>query len=156
MGDPGQVTAEGRSLTWWQFLLLVVVYAAIIQVGGRVIGAEDDGWATAGNVVESSLIPIALSSLFVIALATWLRWWPQIVHDPLPVRRWVRIVPIALLLAAAVGTSWANLLDQQAGLVLALVLVVCVGGATEELIPTMIGLGILIWRRRHRIEPVAA
>ena len=23
-------------------------------------------------------------------------------------------------------------------------------------IPTMIGLGILVWRRRHRIEPVAA
>ena len=53
----GQDTRTGgeRSLTWWQFLLLVVVYAAIIQVGGRVIGADvgtDEGWETAGNVLS--------------------------------------------------------------------------------------------------------
>jgi hypothetical protein len=130
VADP-QARPAGRDLTWWQFLLLVLVYAAIIQVGGRVIGADvdqDEGWETAGNISESSLIPIALSSLFVIGIATWLRWWPQIVHEPLSVRRWLRIVPITLLLAAAVGSSWANLLDQTAGVVLALIAVVCLVG----------------------------
>ena len=85
VADP-QARPAGRNLTWWQFLLLVVVYAAIIQVGGRLIGADvdkDEGWETAGNIAESALIPIALSSLFVIGIATWLRWWPQIVHEPL-------------------------------------------------------------------------
>jgi hypothetical protein len=33
---------RGRNLTWWQFLLIVIVYAASIQVGGRVIGAGLD------------------------------------------------------------------------------------------------------------------
>ncbi len=133
---------------------------------GRVIGADvstDEGWETAGNVLESALIPIALSSVFVIGLATWLRWWPQIIHEPLPVQRWVRIVPIALLVAALVGTSWGNRFDQKATLVLVLILdfVILSGqiGVDPESSPlslivivTMIGLGILLWRRRHRIE----
>jgi membrane protease YdiL (CAAX protease family) len=134
-------------------LLLVVVYAAIIQVGGRVIGAgvdADDGWETAGNVIELALIPIALSSVFVVALATWLRWWPQIVREQLPVQRWVRIVPIALLLAAAVGTSWGNLLDQKVDLVLTLVLLVCLVGFTEELM--FRGVGLVTFRRMGLTE----
>jgi len=146
-------TGGERSLTWWQFLLLVVVYAAIIQVGGRVIGADvstDEGWETAGNVLEAALIPIGLSSVFVIALATWLRWWPQIIHEPRPVQRWVRIVPVALLLAALVGTSWGNLFDQKATLVLVLFLVVVIGGSTEELM--FRGVGLVTFRRMGLTE----
>lgn len=151
--DARQGDGGGRSLTWWQFLLLAIGYAAIVQVAGRLIGAdvdEDDGWATAGNVVESALIPIALSSLFVITLATWLRWWPEIIHEPLRVQRWVRIVPIALALTALVGSSWGNVFDQPAGLVLALVLVVGIGGATEELM--FRGVGLVTFRRMGLTE----
>ena len=46
----------------------MVVYAAIIQVGGRAIGADvdaDEGWETARNVLKAAVIPIALSSVFV-------------------------------------------------------------------------------------------
>ena len=74
MGEP-RAAGQGRNLTWWQFLLLVLGYAAIIQVGGRVIGADvdsDEGWQTAGNMLEAAVIPIALSSVFVVGLATWL------------------------------------------------------------------------------------
>ena len=39
MSDDGVRTAGGRNLTWWQFLLIVIVYAAIIQIGGRIDGA---------------------------------------------------------------------------------------------------------------------
>ena len=122
-----RAAGRGRNLTWWQFLLLVLFYAAIIQVGGRVIGADvdsDEGWQTAGKMLEAAVIPIALSSVFVVALATWLGWWDQIIREPLPVQRWVRIVPIALLLTAAVGASWGNLFDQEADLVLTVVVIV--------------------------------
>ena len=143
----------GRNLTWWQFLLLVLVYAAIIQIGGRVIGADvdtDEGLETAGNFVEAMVIPIALSAVFVVGIATWLGWWPQIIHEPLRTQRWVRIVPAALLLAAAVGTSWGNLLDQKAGLVLALVVLVCIVGFTEELM--FRGVGLVTFRRMQLTE----
>ena len=131
----------------------MLVYAAIIQVGGRVIGADvdsDEGWETAGNVLEAALLPIALSSVFVISVATWLRWWPQIVREPLPVQRWVRAVPIALLAAAAVGASWANLFDQKAELVLVLVALVCIVGFTEELM--FRGVGLVTFRRMGLTE----
>ncbi len=144
---------QGRELTWWQFLLLVLVYAAIIQVGGRVIGADvdsDEGWETARNVLESALIPIALSSVFAISIATWLRWWPQIVHEPLPVRRWVRIVPIALLLAAAVGASWGQPLRSEDRAGAHLGRAVCVVGFTEELM--FRGVGLVTFRRMGLTE----
>jgi len=152
ISQPGE-RRGGRALAWWQFLLLVVVYAAIIQVGGRVIGAgvdADEGWETAGNVLRSALIPIALSALFVVSIATWLRWWPQIIREPRRVQGWVRIVPIALVLVAAVGTSWGNLVDQKADLVLVLVLLVCLVGFTEELM--FRGVGVVTFRRMGLTE----
>jgi hypothetical protein len=97
-GD-GVRRAGGRSLSWWRFLLIVIVYAAIIQGGGRIIGVgvdADNTFETAGNLLETAL------------------------------------TPIALLLVAAVGTSWGNLLDQEADLVLALVVLVCIVGFTED------------------------
>ena len=153
MSDDGVRTAGGRNLTWWQFLLIVIVYAAIIQIGGRIIGAgvdADDAFETTSNFVESTLIPIALSGVFAIGVATWLGWWSQIIYEPLRTQRWVRIVPIALLLAAAVGTSWGNLLDQEAELVLSLVLLVCIVGFTEELM--FRGIGVVTFRRMNLTE----
>ena len=150
-------TESGRDLAWWQFLLLVLVYLAIIQVGGRVIGADvgaDENWETAGNLLRTALIPVALSAVFVIGIATWLGWWPQIIHEPLRTQRWVRIVPVALLLAAAVGASWGNLVEQQADLVLALVVLVCLVGFTEELM--FRGVGLVTFRRMHLTEAKVA
>ena len=143
----------GRNLTWWQFLLLVLVYAAIIQIGGRVVGADvdaDEGLETAGNLLEAAVIPIALSSVFVVGIATWLGWWSQIIHEPLRTQRWVRVVPAALVLAAAAGASWGNLLDQDADLVLTLVVLVCIVGFTEELM--FRGIGLVTFRRMHLTE----
>ncbi len=153
MSGGGVRTEGGRNLTWWQFILLVLVYAAIIQGGGRIIGADvdsDEAFETAGNLLESSLIPIGLSSVFAIGIATWLGWWPQIIHEPLRTQRWVRMVPIALLLAAAVGTSWGNLLDQKTDLALTLVVLVCIVGFTEELM--FRGIGLVTFRRMGLTE----
>lgn len=153
MGEAEADVQRGRDLAWWAFMLIVVVYAAIIQVGGRVIGAgvdPDDAFATTGDFLPAVLIPIALSAVFAVAVATWLGWWSQIIHEPRRTQRWVRIVPIALLLAALVGTSWGNLLDQESGLVLALVALVCVVGFTEELM--FRGIGVVTFRRMRLTE----
>ena len=66
----GSGGAQGRTLTWWGFLGLVLVYLAIIRAGGRLIGGEVDpaeGFDTAGNVIRAGLIPIALSAVFAVA-----------------------------------------------------------------------------------------
>ena len=140
-------------MTWWQFLLVVIVYLAIIQVGGRTIGADvdsDEGFETAANILESGLIPIAISCVFAILVATWLGWWAQIVHEPLRTQRWVRVVPVALLVVAVVGASWANLFDQKVELVLTLVVLVSLVGFTEELM--FRGIGVVTFRRMGMTE----
>ena len=65
-------------------------------------------------------------------------------------QRWVRIVPIALLLAAVVGASWGNLFDQKADLVLTLVVLVLIVGFTEELM--FRGVGLVTFRRMGLTE----
>lgn len=128
--------AHGRRLGPWAFAAIVVVYLVIIQAGGRIIGegiSTDDAMATTGNLLKTSLVPIALSCAFAITVATWLRWWPQILREGKPVQPWVRIVPIALVVAALLGASWGSFLDQKTSLIVALVVMVLIVGFTEEL-----------------------
>jgi membrane protease YdiL (CAAX protease family) len=142
-----------RNLAWWQFLLIVVVYLAIIQILGRVFNPgvdSDDAFATTSSLFKGTLLPIALSSVFAVGVATWLGWWKQIIHEPKPVQNWVRIVPIVLVLAAAAGTSWGNLFDQKAELVLTMVVAVAFVGFTEELM--FRGIGVEYFRRMGLTE----
>lgn len=136
-----------KTMKWWAFLLVVVVYLAIIQISGLLIGdgiANDDKMATAGNLLKTLTIPVALSMVFAIGLATWLRWWPEIIHEKLRVRKWLVFVPITFLVTAVVMTSWGHLLDQRAILILVLLLTVCLVGFTEELV--FRGIGVLAFR----------
>lgn len=145
--------SQGRKLTWWGFLGLVLAYVAIIQAGGRLIGGEVDpaeGYDTAGNVLRAGLIPIALSAVFAVLVATWLGWWRDILHEPLRTAPWVGAIPIVLLAVAVIGTSWGNLLDQEAGLVATLVVMVCFVGFTEELM--FRGIGVVTFRRMGLTE----
>ena len=139
---------RGRHLTWWQFVLLAVVYVAIIQGSGLILGSgisADATLETTGNFVRVLLIPIVLSSVFVISLATWLGWWPEIIHEENRVQGWVRIVPILLVLAAVAGASWGNLFSQEASLVVVFVVFVLIVGFTEELM--FRGVGLVTFRR---------
>ncbi|HEX5924917.1 MAG TPA: hypothetical protein VFY45_13885 [Baekduia sp.] len=44
--------------------------------------------------MRNALIPIGLSIVYAVAVATWLGWWGEIVRDDRPVAPWVRRVPI--------------------------------------------------------------
>jgi membrane protease YdiL (CAAX protease family) len=146
-----------KSFKWWAYLLAVIVYLAIIQVGGLVIGNGIDGgetMATAGNMLRSMTIPIAISTGFAIGLATWLGWWPQILHEQLRVRKWVWLVPIAMLISAVVMVDWGNLVGQKAGLILVLLLTVVLVGFTEELM--FRGVGVVTFRNGSFTEAKVA
>jgi len=149
MGDPEpeRPSISGRKLTIWGFLILVAVYLVIIQGGGLLIGhgiSEDDTFATVGNVVRKMAIPIAASALFAIALATWLSWWPGIIHEKLRVRRWIWFIPVTFVLASLIVVNWPRLVDQEAGLVLVLLALTALVGFTEELM--FRGIGVLTLR----------
>lgn len=142
----------GRSLPWWGFLIIVLVYLAIIQGVGRLVGdpGSDSALETSREFFESIFLSIAISAIFAIAVATWLGWWRPIIHEPRRAQSWVKIVPIGLVVAAAVGTSWANLFSAPVALVLLLVALVLTVGFTEELM--FRGIGLEMFRRMDLTE----
>lgn len=129
-------------MRWWAFLLVVVAYLAIIQLGGLVIGKGVGGESmeSAGNMLRTMTIPIAISMLFAVTVATWLGWWQEILHERLRVQRWLWFIPVLLLTSAVLMIDWGNLLGQKTALVAVLVLTVCLVGFTEELVFRGIGL----------------
>jgi membrane protease YdiL (CAAX protease family) len=131
------------------WLLFVVVYVAIVQGLGLVLGSDLHTNAgtipNADAILREMTIPIACSMLFAAGFATWLGWWPQIWRDHRPVQRWLRVLPVVLLAASVLACDYANLLDQTAGLVLLLVLTVAMVGFTEELV--FRGIGVTAFRR---------
>jgi CAAX protease family protein len=144
-----------KNLSWPLYLAIVVVYVAIIQVGGLLIGSgvendTDGSFPTVEFMMRHATIPVALSVFFGVAVASWLGWWDQILHDRKPVQHWVRVVPISMLIASVVAIGYANLLDQTLGLVLALVLLVVLVGFGEELM--FRGLGVVVFRRNGFTE----
>jgi len=154
--EPGSTQ---RSLGIWPYIAVVVAYLVIIQGFGLLftIGIDrgDYGVFTrVEEVVRGAFLPVLLSAGFVIAVIAWLRWWPTVLHDDRPVARWLRIVPIAMLLTALAATNYGNLADQDAGLVLIAIVFVVAVGIGEEL--TFRGLGVDVFRRAGFTEAKVA
>lgn len=152
----GTTTAgrRARQLTWPWFLVVVVVYAAIIQGTGLLIGIDagdaDSPFPTTESIVRNALIPIGLSIAYGVAIATWLGWWGEIVRDDRPVAPWVRRVPITMIVAAIIAINYAHLADQATSLVLCLVLLGLFVGFGEELM--FRGIGVVTFRHAGMTE----
>ncbi|MFD3641540.1 CPBP family intramembrane glutamic endopeptidase [Streptomyces griseus] len=139
----------GRRLTWPWFLVVVVVYLAILQGLGALIsvdhGSGDSQFPTTESVIRNGVIPIGLSVLFGAAVVTWLGWWSSVLHYRVPVRRWVRFVPVSMLVVAVLAVNYPNLADQPLSLVLALIVMTLFVGIGEELI--FRGIGVQVFKR---------
>ncbi|MFF7331890.1 type II CAAX prenyl endopeptidase Rce1 family protein [Streptomyces sp. NPDC008150] len=139
----------GRRLTWPWFLVVVVVYLAILQGLGALIAVDRDSgdsqFPTTESIIRSGVIPIGLSVLFGAAVVTWLGWWGSILRYRVPVRHWVRFVPISMLVVAVLGMNYPNLADQPLSLVLSLIVMTLFVGIGEELM--FRGIGVQVFRR---------
>ncbi|MFJ3215695.1 lysostaphin resistance A-like protein [Kitasatospora sp. NPDC086801] len=146
--QPSPVPA-GRQLTWPWFLAVVVVYLAIIQGLGALIGVDRGSggsqFSTTESIVRNGVIPIGLSIVFGAAVVTWLGWWGSIMSYRVPVRRWVRFVPISMLVAAVLAVNYPNLADQPLTLVLSLIVITLFVGIGEELM--FRGIGVQVFKR---------
>lgn len=144
----------GRGLTWPWFLVVVVVYAGIIQGLGLLIGVDtsssDSTFPTTESLVRNALIPIGASIVFAAAVVTWLGWWGEVLRYRAPVRRWVRWVPVSMLAVALLGLNYGHLGDQSASLVASLLLLGVFVGVGEELM--FRGVGVQVLRRAGLTE----
>ena len=147
----GQV---GRRLSWPWFLVVVVVYAGIIQGLGRLVGVDTSHSAsqfpTTESLVRNALIPIGASIVYAAGVVTWLGWWGEVLRYRAPVRRWVRWVPISMLAVAVLGLNYGHLADQSASLVACLMLLGLFVGVGEELM--FRGIGVHVFRRNGLTE----
>lgn len=139
----------GRKLSWPWFLLVVVVYAAIIQGLGLLIGVDtgdsDSQFPTTQSLIRNALIPIGASIVFAVGVVTWLGWWGEVLRYRAPVRRWVRWVPLSMLAVALIGLNYGHLADQSPSLVLCLLVLGVFVGVGEELM--FRGIGVHVFRR---------
>jgi uncharacterized protein len=133
VSDP---TADMRKLRVWAFVVLAIVYLAILQGLVRVLTPDlAVGYArftSVAEIVRALLMPFAVSVLFVVAVVTALGWWGPVLRDHRPVRRWVWVVPILMGVAVLGGINYRELVGKGAGFTLLLLLGALLVGCSEE------------------------
>lgn len=158
MTDLEPTADRGRQLPIWGFLIVVVVYLAIIQG----VGLAVKGWAdltdakmlTVDDVLISFWIPLGLALVFTYAVVTALGWWKPVLRDDRPVQKWIWFIPALFVVVVLVGTGYSNLSER--GLVFTLALLVAtqfVGWGEEGMFR---GLGVVTLRRRPLTETQVA
>lgn len=146
--------AAGRHLGVVGFVVLVVIYLAVIQGGGQLLTiGRDVGYldvSTIDMLWRTILVPVGVSMVLTYGVIAWLGWWRPVWVDNLPVRRWVIIVPIIMILSILVVTDYAGLVGKGLTFSLLLLLGSLMVGFTEEAM--FRGLGVTVFRRRGFTE----
>ncbi|WP_308646297.1 CPBP family intramembrane glutamic endopeptidase [Nocardia farcinica] len=138
--------AGRRRLSLGMFALAVIVYLAIIQLGGLLMTAltgEDDFLSTRA-VFYGMIIPLGIALVFTYGLIAYLGWLHPVLHDDRSVRSWVRVVPIVFLVAIVFGINYSALSEK--GLLYTLVLLIAtqfVGWGEEGMFR---GIGVVVLR----------
>ncbi|MFD4430724.1 CPBP family intramembrane glutamate endopeptidase, partial [Nocardia sp. NPDC058497] len=137
-------TRAGRRLSYPMFALVVIVYLAIIQLGGLLmteLTGEDDFLSTRA-LFFGMIIPLGVALAFTYGVIAYLGWLQPVWHDDRPTRSWVRIVPIIFIVAIVFGINYSALADK--GLLYVLVLLIAtqfVGWGEEGMFR---GIGVLV------------
>jgi len=126
-----------RRLPYWGFALVVLAYLAIIQFGGMLaesIGnvSKDEAMQTTRGVIIGMWIPLGAALLFTYAVVAALGWWRPVLRDDRPVRRWLIVVPIVLVVAVVLGIDYADLAQKDVGFILVLLVATQFVGWGEE------------------------
>ncbi|OUC80157.1 CPBP family intramembrane metalloprotease [Gordonia lacunae] len=129
MGPPAR-----RRLGYAGFAGIVVVYLAIIQLGGLAIArlADESEPVTTAGVVFGMVIPLGAALLFTIIVVVALGWQKPVLRDDRPVRRWVWVVPAVFVVAILVGIDYGSLAQKDLLFILTLLIATQFVGWGEE------------------------
>ena len=141
------------------FIVFVIIYLAIVQLVPYIstVGLDDFEYGTfpdVETVVWALVVPVGASLVFVIAVATWLGWWPQMLRDHRPVNKWVWFVPIVMVIAILAGTDYGSVFDTSVGFVVLFLLGTAMVGIAEETV--FRGVGVTAFRANGYSEPRVA
>lgn len=129
----------------WIALAIVGGYAAIMGVTWQVTGADyETVGSTASNALSGIVLPVALASASTAVTTYALGWWSPALREPAAGPRWLRLLPVLIVLTS-VGTLLSHGFEGvEARLVLTLALGTLLVGFGEEL--TLRGAGIVALR----------
>lgn len=129
----------------WIAIAVVAGYAAIMGLMWFFTGTDyETVGSTPADALKGLVLPVALASLFTAAVTFWLGWWGPALRDTPAGPRWLRILPLLIVL-----TSLGTLLGHGfAGVEARLVLIIALGtllvGFGEEM--TLRGVGVVALR----------
>lgn len=130
--------------------MVVAVYLAIIQGGGRIaqnLSDVDSGdLSTTKAVIVTLWIPLGAALIFTYAVVAWLGWWRPVLREERRVQPWVVVVPIIFIVGILVAIDYSALADKSIGYVLALFLATQMVGWGEE--GMFRGIGVTTLRER--------
>lgn len=134
-----------RRLGYAGFAGIVVVYLAIIQLGGLAIArlADESEPVTTAGVVFGMVIPLGAALLFTIIVVVALGWQKPVLRDDRPVRRWVWVVPAVFVVAILVGIDYSSLAQKDLLFILTLLIATQFVGWGEEAMFRGIGVTTL-------------
>jgi hypothetical protein len=145
---PADPTVGIRKLPVAVFIGIAAVYLVIVQGLAQLLTAGlEVAYAapTDLNTLWRSLtVPVVVSLVFVYAVVAVLGWWRPVWVDHKPVRRWVRILPMTMVITVLAGTNYAGLADKGAGFAALLLLTTLAVGFAEE--GMFRGLGVTSFR----------
>ncbi len=116
-------------------LLLAWVVAGFIGalVGNIATGTTDDEYAAPGVLFGHVALPALLGLVVGVIATTVLRWWGPVWHEPLRMRAWGWIFPIAMVVGGAAFADWSRIANAGAALLAVYAATVVLIAASEEL-----------------------
>lgn len=148
------VPAARRHLSWLGLIALLVAFTmvpAFIDV--LVVHGSGEYVFPDQESVNDLMVVKAICVAIVVLAISALRWWPVVLREESRARRWVWIVPVALLVASAATIDYGRLGTAGIALGLALLVGTLFIGISEELL--FRGVVLTFMRDRSR-EWIAA
>jgi membrane protease YdiL (CAAX protease family) len=153
----GSTQHQARHLSVWGYLGIVVGYLVVLILAtlftlDRTLGTP--GYTETGDVGRQLVVRMVFPLAFVCIVVSVLRWWRPVLVDDRPVRRWVWLVPAAILLTVVGATNYAGLATKSAAFVCLLLLGSLMIGFSEEVL--FRGIGVTMFRANGQSERTVA
>ena len=130
------------------YVAIVVVYLVVLQsLPFLLAGGDHSSYAsfpTVNSAVKLLWIPVGISVIIGVIVVSVLGWWPPVLRDDRPVRRWVWSIPIVMVVVILAGTDYGLISQKGAGLFFALLVGTLLVGIAEELMYR--GIGVVTFR----------
>lgn len=141
-------------LAWAGLLALILVYLALPAiVGVELLDTRVDRLFPDTESALDMAAEHVIGAVIAVLAISLRRWWHPVLHEDLRTRRWLLIVPLAILGTAAVFADYGRMATAGAAIVATVALAAVSVGISEEL---MFRGYVVTWLRQRYSEGAVA